>query len=286
MKKFLLLSVVAISCFSSVGQTVQPFKNKQLINAQTTVIPDGLDFTIQHRFGEIALNESLYKDFLGFDLPANIRFSLAHKIGSRAYVGVGRTKTGKTIDLEAKYLLLQQTSDNKNPVSLALFHNTGIGTAPFSIVGEDTFFGDSITPFKNRFVHRLDHNTQLIISRAFNEKLSLQIAPTFIYHNLISGQEKSHHTIVLPMSGRYQYSFSGAVLFEYAYKLNNNSASALDNPFSLGLEFGTAGHVFQVFMSNSPYIRESNIYTLEPVNFYDGPNAFILGFNIRRVWWF
>ena len=268
------------------GQAILPFKNKQLINAQTTVIPDGFDFTIQHRFGEVALNESFYKDFLGLDLPANIRFSLAHKIGSRAYVGVGRTKTGKTIDIEAKYLLFQQVSGGKSPVSVALFHNTGISTASFGVVGGNAFFGDSITLFKDRFVHRLDHNTQLIISRAFNEKLSLQVAPTFVYHNLIGGQDKSHHTIVLPISGRYQYSFGGAFLFEYAFKLNNTTASALNNPFSLGLEFGTAGHVFQVFMSNSPYIRESNVYTLEPVNFYDGPNAFVLGFNIRRVWWF
>ena len=232
------------------------------------------------------MNESFYKDFLGFDLPANIRFSLARKIGARAYIGVGRTKVGKTIDVEAKYLVTQQALGGGMPFSIALFHSTGINTAPFSAVGENAFFGDSIAPFENRFVHRLDHNTQVIISRAFSERLSLQIAPTFVYHNLINGQEKAHHTIVLPISGRYQYSFGGAFLFEYAYKLNNTSVSSLDNPFSLGLEFGTAGHVFQVFMSNSPYVRESNIYTLEPVSFYDRPNAFVLGFNIRRVWWF
>ena len=286
MRNVLSLSIAIVCYFSSLGQEVQPFKNKQLVNAQTTIIPDGFDFTIQHRFGEIALNESFYKDFLGFDLPANIRFSLAYKIGSRAYVGVGRTKTGKTIDFEGKYLVLQQMLDDKTPVSVAIFHNTGINTAPFNLVGEAAFFGDSVTPFKNRFIHRLDHNTQLIVSRAFNKRLSLQVAPTFVYHNLIVGQAKSHHTIVLPVSGRYQYSFVGAVLFEYAYKFNNTSTSLLDNPFSLGFEFGTAGHVFQVFMSNSPYIREGNIYTLEPVNFYDAPNAFVLGFNIRRVWWF
>jgi hypothetical protein len=285
MRRILLLCVAAIGCFYSSGQDVSPFKNKQLINAQTTVVPGGLDFTIQHRFGEIALDESFYKDFLGFDLPANIRFSLAHKIGSRAYIGVGRTKIGKTIDVEVKYLLTQQKLAAGTPFSIALFHSTGVNTAAFNVVGESSFFGDSSTVFKNRLVHRLDHNTQLIISRAFGERLSLQIAPTLIYHNLVSGQGTTHHTIVLPLSGRYNYSFGGAFLFEYAYKLNNTS-SALDNPFSFGVELGTAGHVFQVFVSNSPYIRESNIYTLEPVNFYSRPNSFVLGFNIRRVWWF
>ena len=282
----LLLFISCFIVFVSFGQTVQPFKNKQLINAQTTVIPDGFDFTIQHRFGQIALDDSFYKEFLGFDLPANIRFSLSYKIGNNAYIGVGRTKIGKVVDVEGKYLLLKQNKNNNVPVSMAVFHQTGINTDEYRAVGGDVFYSDSVTPFKNRFVHRLDQNTQVVVSRAFGEKLSLQLSPTLVYHNLVNGVEKSHHTFILPFSGRYQYSFGGAILFEYAYKLNNTSNNALDNPFSVGFEFGTVGHVFQVFMSNSQYIRESNIYTVEPLNFYDPPKSFVFGFNIRRVWWF
>ena len=281
-----LLFISFFNVFVSFGQTVQPFKNKQLINAQTTVIPDGFDFTIQHRFGQIALDNSFYRDFLGFDLPANIRFSLSYKVGNNSYIGVGRTKAGKVVDLEGKYLLSHQTKDNRVPVSVAVFHQTGINTDEYGVIEDNVFFSDSVTPFKNRFVHRLDHNTQLIFSRAFSEKLSLQLSPTLVYHNLVSAIEKSHHTLVVPLSGRYQYSLSSAILFEYAYKLNNTSLNALDNPFSIGFEFGTVGHVFQVFMSNSQYIRESNIYTVEPLNFYDPPRRFVFGFNIRRVWWF
>ena len=36
-------------------------------------------------------------------------------------------------------------------------------------------------------------------------------------------------------------------------------------------------------MSNSYYLREANIYTLEPYDFYQSPNEFVLGFNIRRA---
>ena len=182
--------------------------------------------------------------------------------------------------------MLQQTIDKSTPVSLAIFHQTGVRTNTNSSVNDNLFFGDSITTFKHRFIHRLDHNTQLIISKAFNENLSLQLAPTLVYHNLIVGQKKSHHTFIIPFSGRYQYSFGSAVLFEYAFKLNNTTKTALDNPFSVGFEFGTVGHVFQIFISNSYYIRESNIYTIEPLNFYDSPHSFVFGFNIRRVWWF
>ena len=90
--KYYLLFVSFLVVFVSFGQTAQPFKNKQLINTQTTVIPDGFDFTIQHRFGQIALDDSFYKEFLGFDLPANIRFSLSYKLSDRLYVGVGTNK--------------------------------------------------------------------------------------------------------------------------------------------------------------------------------------------------
>ena len=285
MRFLVVLSVVLLGLSARAQEYVVPFKNKQLINAQTTVIPDGFDFTIMHRFGKIGLNDEFYKSFLGFDLPANIRFSLSYKLSDRAYVGVGRTKIGKTIDVEGKYLLLRQ-KQNESPISVAIYNNTGINTDAYRGESPLAFFADSVTPFENKFVHRFSYNTQLIISRKFSEKWSLQLSPTFVYQNLVEGVAKSHHTFVLPFSGRFQYSFGSAILFEYAYKLNNMSDNQLDNPFSLGFEFGTAGHVFQVFMSNSYYIRETNIYTQEPYNFYDKPNEFVLGFNIRRVWWF
>ena len=265
---------------------VSAFKNKQLINAQTAVIPEGFDFTIMHRFGKIGLDDRLYKDFLGFDSPANIRFSLSYKLNDRFYVGMGRTKIGKTIDVEAKYVLLKQAADNSSPLSIAIFNNTGINTEQFKNYAANAFFSDSITPFQNKFSHRVNYVTELILSRKFSDKLSLQLSPTIVYKNLVLGLVENHFTFVLPFSGRFQYSFGSAILFEYAHKLNNRSNLALDNPFSIGFEFGTAGHVFQVFMSNSYYLREANIYTLEPYDFYQSPNEFVLGFNIRRVWWF
>ena len=265
---------------------VNAFKNKQLINAQTAVVPEGFDFAIMHRFGKIGLDNRIYKDFFGFDGAANTRFSLSYKLNDRMYVGVGRTKIGKTIDVEGKYVLLRQTVDNSSPLSIAVFNNIGINTETFNDYGPTAFFSDSITPFENKFSHRANYTTELILSRKFSDKLSLQLSPTIVYKNLVFGLKEDHFTFVLPFSGRFQYSFGSAILFEYAHKLNNRSESALDNPFSLGFEFGTAGHVFQVFMSNSCYLREANIYTLEPYDFYQSPNEFVLGFNIRKVWWF
>ena len=58
----------------------------------------------------------------------------------------------------------------------------------------------------------------------------------------------------------------------------------LAHPLSVGFEFGTAGHVFQLFMTNNSSLREVNLYT---TNVYDySKTEFLFGFNIRRVWWF
>ena len=87
-------------------------KTSSLLTLKPLLFPKVFDFTIMHRFGKIGLDDRVYKDFLGFDSPANIRFSLSYKLNDRAYVGVGRTKIGKTIDIEGKYVLLRQTADN------------------------------------------------------------------------------------------------------------------------------------------------------------------------------
>lgn len=273
-------------CFSLVLFSQEPhFKNKQLINAQTTVIPGGLDFTIQHRFGAIGLDKTIYKDFLGFDQPANIRFSLSYKLTERLYVGLGRTKIGKTVDFEGKYLVINQDKEKKTPLSVALYFGTGINTEPDRIINNNMFFVEDGKPFENRFAHRLDYVAQIILSKSINDKLSIQASPTFIYKNLVVNSYDKNHTFVLPISGKFSYSYRSSILFEYGLKINNYSSTRIDNPFSLGLEFGTAGHVFQVFATNSYYIRESNVYTREAYDIYDNP-LFSLGFNIRRVWWF
>ena len=279
--KYYLLFVSFLVVFASFGQTVQPFKNKQLINTQTTVIPDGFDFTIQHRFGQIALDDSFYKEFLGFDLPANIRFSLSYKLSDNLYVGVGRTRVGKTVDLESKYLICEQNNDGSIPFSLALFSSVGMRTQPFD-VNNNMFFADSVTPFNYLFAHKLDYNTQLILSKSITDKIAFQLSPTIIYKNLVRS-DQNNFNLAVPFSGKYQYSFGSAVVFEYGYCFGRKGG-VLAHPLSVGFEFGTAGHVFQLFMTNNSSLREVNLYT---TNVYDySKTEFLFGFNIRRVWWF
>ena len=260
------------------------FRSIQLINMQTTeVIPQkGFDFSIRHRFGMIGADSSVYQQFLGLDLPANIRFGFAFPILKNLYVGAGRTKSGKIIDLEAKYLFLRQTDDNKMPLSVAAYFNTGIMTDKFPKVPDYAFFSDNTTPFEYKFSHRVSYNVQLIIARKFSERISFQIAPVFIYKNLVpAGAE--NHTFSIPVGGAVKTGLKSSVIVEYAYRFNNRPQNH-DYPLSIAWESGTVGHTFQIVISSSSEMLEQEAYTKKGFNYLKG--NFALGFNMRRVFWY
>ena len=256
------------------------FRGPQLINMPTNEIIDGLGMNIQHRFGQIVNTYILY-DFFGMDLSANIRLALAYPIiKDRLQVEIGRTKSGKNVDMEIKYQVLRQTEKNEIPVSVALYANSSVSTEKFPKVPAYAFYTDSVTPFEYKFSHRLNYNYQLVIARKFTKKFSFQVAPVLVYKTLaVPG--KDNQTIALQSGGRYKFSKKGAVLMEYGYAFNNRDTATI-NPLSLAVEFSTAGHVFQIVLSSTNHLLYKDIYTTQNADYSKG--EFYLGFNIRRFW--
>jgi len=250
-----------------------------LINTQTTeVLPTGAsEFSIQHRFGATALNTSFIKDFFGTDLPSNIRLAYAKAINNKMYVELGRTKYGKVYDLGFKYKFLQQTLDNKMPISMAFYTNIGVNSEDFPTVPEGSTFENG-SVFSYLFSHRLSYNTQLILSRKFSDKFSLQVAPVLIWENLVkSGEENS--TLALPIGARYRITNKSALLLEITPK-----ALAKDEqiPIALAWEIASsAAHAFQIIASSTNSILEQSIYSNPGYNYNEG--EFVLGFNIKRI---
>ena len=260
------------------------FITTKLLNTQTTEVlsPGGWQLMIEHRFGIIGTDSTVYNEFLGLDLPANIRLGAAFPINNRWYWGFGRTKVDKTIDLESKYQVLKQTNDHKTPVSMAVYANMMLRTDPFPKEPPNSFFADSLTAFEYKFSHKFSYNAQVIISRKFGNRLSLQVAPVLIYENLVE-IGRDNHTVAIPVSGRYRFGLlNTSLIFEYSPVLNNTPDDFV-NPASIGVEFGTAGHVFQLIVSSSNFILEKNLYTRASGDYTEG--EFSLGFNIKRTFW-
>lgn len=259
------------------------FAGTQVINAQSVeTVPRkrSFGFMIQHRFGAFGPDKQAMKQFVGLDLPANIRFAFQYAPMDGLHLELGRSKNGKMVDLGAKAALLRQTVENEVPVSVSAWADVGLMSDDFPTVGERDFFADGVTPFAYRFEHRLWYNAQVIVARRFSERFSLQLAPVAVYRNLVP-VGGSHLTVALPLSGRLKVSTKGSLLFEVAPVLEGRQANDHREPVAIAYEVATAGHVFQIVLASSQEIIEQRVYTLARSRYDEG--YMHLGFNIART---
>jgi hypothetical protein len=265
------------------------FRSSQLVNAQTTemVPPKSFEFSIRHRFGMIGTDSTVYDQFLGLDLPANIRFAFVIPVGEKINLGLGRTKNDKTVDGEIKYLFFRQTEDNKMPVTVVVYLNAAMKTGRFPKVSEYAYYADGVTPFRYRdtwhnfFAHRFNYCSELICSRKISEKISFQVAPVLVYRNLVApGFENK--TLAIPVSFLFRTGLNSSLTAEYAHRFNNRPKDG-HYPLSIAWERGTTGHIFQIVISSSSELLEEEIYFKDGYNYRKG--YFSLGFNLRRTFW-
>ena len=282
MKKSLItlsLSLLILApAFAQSEPVMDIFTTSSLIENQTVATPykGMMEMQIQHRF---SLIENI-KDLYGIYGAANSRIALSYGITDRLMAGFGTSKYYKLQDFHWKYAILQQTEDNSMPVSLSYFGNMVIDARP------DNSFG----PEKDyKFIHRLSYFTQFIVARKFNEKLSLQIAPSAIYFNSVPRYPAENVTIGyknfnlgLHVGGRYKVSYNHALLLEYNQLLTKQddlSDDAKPKPsLTFGWEIGTPTHAFQLFATNYSSIVNQYSFLYNQNDFTDG--KYLFGFNI------
>lgn len=257
---------------------VDAFPFTTLINAKTTHIanPKTYGFTIQHRFGLTKLNKEFITNLMGLDLAANMRIAFEIPINNKLMFDIGRTRYGKMYDLGTKYLLLQQTKDNKKPISIALYENIAINTDKEPQYIDGTTFEDG-TDFEYKLFHRVMYDTQIIISRKFSNHFSAQITGQFVWRNLTPfDTNEEAYVVAVPISFRYKTTLKSAIDFEIMPNTHHHTF-----PISLGYEVASSGnHVFQITITNSDRLLGQNIFTLPTAN-YD-TDGFMFGFNITR----
>ncbi|GEM_PF-303572 len=255
---------------------VDAFPFTQLVNAQTTHIiqPKGFGLTIQHRFGVTQFDEEFFRNFMGLDLSANMRFAFEIPVNEKIYLELGRTRYGKYYDFGGKYLIFQQTKDNKKPVSLVFYGNVALSTEKKIHYPKGTTFSDG-RKFKYQLPHRVIYNSQFIVSRKFSDRFSFQIASVLIWRNLAPTNERNY-IFAFPVSLRYKTGLVSAIDLEIAPDTYHKII-----PISLAYEIASSGsHVFQITITNSNRILEQKVFT-EPVQDYS-KGKFILGFNLKR----
>ena len=250
------------------------FKDIRVVNLHSTetVAPRELVFRISHRFG--ALNSGGV-NLWGLD-NAVIRLSLEYGLHDRLMIGVGRSSNTKDYDFFAKAKLLRQsTGARKMPVSL-LYVASGV------INGQE----DPLT-FQRTTAQRMSFVHQLILGRKFNDRLSLEVVPTYVHRNLVETRDDMNDMLALGFAGRFKLNNRLAINAEYIMRNPPSDAAQrarFDNfqdSFSVGLDIETGGHVFSLHVTNSQSMIEKG-FIAETINSWE-KGGIHFGFNISRV---
>lgn len=242
------------------------FESASLIDNPTNVVfqKNTLEVMMQHRFGLIKETNSL-AGIYGDD--ANIRIAVAYSIIDRVAIGFGTTKGARLQDFNLKGAILQQTVSNKMPISVTYYGNFTISALP-----EDQF---------NMVQDRYSFFNQIIIARRFNPNISFQIAPS-ISHVNAAEVGTCNDMIGLAFGGRAKITPGTTIVLDYSQPLTSFDDDNLQPKagFSLGVEFGTSGHTFQIFATNNQGIVPQYNYMKNQNDFFSGD--ILIGFNITR----
>jgi hypothetical protein len=248
------------------------FGTSLLVDNHTVESPykGGIELEIHHRFSQI----KSYHDLFGIYGSANTRLGLNYGITDRIMVGVGTTKDYKLQDIQWKYRILQQTEDNKMPVSLSYYGNIVID------LRKDDAFGPALS---YKAIHRLSYFTQLIVARKINDMFSVQIAPSLAYFNSVPQYTDTtgYKNLNFGISAGARANLFGnhSLIIEYDQLLTKQDLDVQPKPnLALGWEIGTATHTFQVFVANYSQIINQRNLVFNTNDFTKG--EFLVGFNI------
>ena len=248
------------------------FESTSLIENQTNrVYSKGtIEMIMNHRFGLV--NGS--NDMIGIWAPANIRIAVNYSITDRITVGFGTTKDHMLQDFSLKGALLRQTVNGKMPVSVTYYGNATVNASSLS---KETFYHTS---------DRWSFFNQIIIAKRISKTFSLQIAPSYSHYNVV--EVPMHNDLfAIQFGGRAKVASDISILLDVNQPITSQDI-APKLGFSIGTEFSTVGHTFQIFVSNYRGIvnQQNNIFNQNDFfssDWLSGPE-FAIGFNISRTW--
>lgn len=260
------------------GKVIATFKSSRLILSQTTTMvkKNNLDFKVVHRFGDIGGDNGGSKTLFGFDNSSDIYIDFDYGISDRLNVGFGRSKMNQLLDLQLKYALVQQSEDDKMPLSVSLLAKTGFEPQK-AVPGYYASYGD-----------RFSYLGQAIISRKFSRNFSLQLSPTVLQRAKVLSANDEKTLFALGAAARYKFTkHFGIVADYYVIKSDfrrNNPTTNYYSPLGVGFEIETGGHVFTLNFVNAEAIVENNFLPNSTSTYTKGQYRF--GFTISRMFSF
>ena len=241
------------------------FKALKIVNLESTKVAakGDLYFIVAHRFGSV---KDGFEGFYGLD---NANTQIKFLYGLTDWLTISGARSELAYDFSVKYRLKDQVEDGF-PVAIAGFNSLAINNT----------LKESLYPNMN-FENRLIYVTQILISRKFTERLSLELALTFFHENFVTNDLQDNSQYAIGVGGRYKISKRVSINADYAAHLNRASGSIYKNPLSIGVDLETGGHVFQMHFTSSQGIHEAGYLGQTTGDWTKGDVFF--GFNLARV---
>ncbi|WP_269226790.1 DUF5777 family beta-barrel protein [Flavobacterium eburneipallidum] len=278
MKKLLLLLLLfplasfsqddllaGIDTVASKEKVTSAFKALKIVNLESTKLAakGDLYFIVAHRFGSI---KDGFEGFYGLD-NANTQIKFVY--GWTDWLTVSAARSELAYDFSTKYTLMHQLKDGF-PVTIVGFSSLAINNT----------LKESLYP-QLKFDDRFTYVQQLLISRKFSEKLSLEVAPTIFHENFVDNAQQDNTQYAVGIGGRYKFAKRWSLNIDYAAHVNRASNSMYKNPLSIGFDLETGGHVFQMHFTSSQGIHEAG-YLAQTTGDWTKGDVFF-GFNLLRV---
>ena len=242
------------------------FKGLKVINFESTklVSKGGFNFIVSHRFGTV---KNGFENLFGLD-EAVTHLNFVYGISDHFNVSASRSSNQKIYEVATKFRLARQQE----------------GKMPFTMVGYTSVLANTALDTDNlpklRFEHRLSYVGQLLISRKLTKELSLLVAPTFFHDNYVLDNLQENSQYAVALGGRYKLGSRWSVNMEYGMHLNRSATSLYNNPFSIGVDLDTGGHIFQLHFTNSQSMNTNGVFGTSTGDW--GKGDVYCGFNLAR----
>ena len=249
------------------GVVIEGFKGSRIGNGQSTNLPGNgeLQMFIGHRFGKISGG---FYEFFGLD-QATMRLGFDYGFNDWLAAGFGRSTMEKTWDLYAKSKIVGQKTGG-SPVNFSLYAASSVNTLKNVYPSGNDGFGD-----------RVSVTVQGLVSRKF-KRFSLQLAPVYVHTFYDPRTSGSEHMFSAGMAASLRLTRFMDLTAEY-YAAIVKPSYDVTNPFTLGVDFDTGGHQFQLVFTNAQAMFEKGLLSNTNGKWTAGDIYF--GFNLVRTFY-
>ena len=263
------LDETSIAALEAPAQDVYPFPGWKVVNLPTSrhLPKRTLLFLISHRF--VPEVSGGYEVFYGLDGPGIINFSLGYALTDRLLFAVSRSNSIDDLEVQLRYQIARQGGPRRLPVGLAAH-----GTLNW------------LTEDRESIEEPIKWALQISATRELAPGLSVAFVPGLLT-NPSEEEEGEKMLITLGLGGRWNFYKRVSLVAEWAPMVSGYTETRTSgflnryDHFGGGLEIATAGHVFQIVLTNSLGLTTDQYLRGGDLDLLDGEAR--LGFNIFRM---